>query len=126
MKVRILEYKIRMDIVQYVARGCPPLDSAAISNYLPKDGTELVSKPEELLPRFQKIMDDGHTIKLVRAMLLAQRISEKYKGRSWVRFVDDDMWLKAHYMLLDGTESHDTRWVRAAGFDGAWKNMPKA
>lgn len=125
MKVRLLEWKIRMDVVQYIARGCPPLDLDPVRNYTPKDET-LVSKPEELLPRFQRNMDDGHVIKLVRAMLLAQEISREYSGRPWICFGDDAAWLKAHYLLLDGVEGSDTEWVRSAGFDDAWKDIPEA
>lgn len=36
-KVQLLEWKIRMDIVQYVARGCPKLAVDKIANYVPKD-----------------------------------------------------------------------------------------
>lgn len=47
-KVRMLEYKIRMDLVQYAARGCPPLRLEDVKSYKPKDkdeGKDLVSKP---------------------------------------------------------------------------------
>jgi hypothetical protein len=36
-KVRLLEWKIRMDLMQYAARGCPPLSVDKISSYKPKD-----------------------------------------------------------------------------------------
>lgn len=44
----MLEYKIRMDLVQYAARGCPALSVDEIKSYRPKDkdqGKALVSKP---------------------------------------------------------------------------------
>ena len=124
MKVRLLEWKIRIDIIQYVARGCPPLQPDAIRNYTPKE-KDLVSKPEDLLPRFHRIAEDGHNIKLVRALLIAQQISQKYVDRPWIR-MDDDMWLRAHYVLLDGNEHIDPKWVRSAGFEEAWEEIPKA
>jgi hypothetical protein len=124
-KVRLLEYKIRIDIIQYVGRGCPPLDTEAIRAYKPKD-QHLVSRPEDLLPRFYNIDDDGHTIKVVRGFLLAQQISREYAGRPWIRVVDDDMWLKMHYLLLDSVEGQNALWVRSAGFEEAWKDIPKA
>ena len=118
---------MRMDIVQYVARGVPPLRADLMSAFKPREET-LVSKPEELLPRFHAIRDDGHTVKVARAMLLAQRLSQKYADRPWIRIKDDDMWLKIHYCLLEGTEStgEEGRWVRTAGFEEAWKSVPKA
>lgn len=36
-KVRLLEWKIRLDLVQYAARACPPLLIDNIASYLPKD-----------------------------------------------------------------------------------------
>lgn len=125
MKVRILEWKIRIDVVQYIARGCPPLQPQSIRAYTPKDA-ELVSKPEELLPRMRMIIDDGHTIKLVRALLIAQEVSKKYADRPWLRIQDDEVWLKIHYLLLDGNEKIEPRWVRSAGFEEAWNEIPKA
>ncbi|KAJ0381545.1 hypothetical protein COL26b_000223 [Colletotrichum chrysophilum] len=47
-KIRMLEHKIRMDLVQYAARGSPQIRADAISSYRPKDKDQnkhLVSKP---------------------------------------------------------------------------------
>lgn len=125
MKVRLLEWKIRLDLIQYIARGSPPLRAEEVQSYAPKE-KNLVSKPEDLLPRFHAIPDDGHTIKLVRALLIAQDMSRKYSDRPWIRIKNDDMWLKMHYMILDGNEKIDPKWVRSAGFEEAWNEVPKA
>ncbi|KAH7318698.1 HypA protein [Stachybotrys elegans] len=125
MKIRLLEWKIRTDLLQYVARGCPPLQTERIRQYKPRD-EKLVSRPEELLPRFHAIPDDGHTIKVVRALLIAQQLSLRYIGRPWVQITDDDMWLKIHYILLDSVEGYEDRWVRSAGFEEAWEGIPTA
>lgn len=114
-----------MDVVQYVARGSPPLRLDFIRSYTPRDKT-LVSKPRDLLSRFYPIPDDGHTIKLVRALILAQEVSEKYADRPWIRLRSEDEWLRVHYMLLDSTEKTHTQWVRSAGFEEAWNGIPKA
>lgn len=37
-KARMLEWKIRMDLLQYVARGCPGISLDAIATYVPKTG----------------------------------------------------------------------------------------
>ena len=42
-KVRILEWKIRVDLVQYAARGCPKLDFDAVVNYIPLDSSPVAS-----------------------------------------------------------------------------------
>jgi len=39
-KVRILEWKIRLDLIQYAARACPPLSLNNITSYKPKDKPE--------------------------------------------------------------------------------------
>lgn len=36
-KIRMLEWKIRLDIVQYIARGSPKLSVEKIARYVPKD-----------------------------------------------------------------------------------------
>jgi hypothetical protein len=125
-KARILEWKIRLDIVEYIARGCPPLRLDAIKSFVPEETS--AAKPADLLPRFHEIIDDGHTIKVVRALLIAQELSRKYAGRPWIRIADDDTWLKAHQILLQSTEGpqEPALWVRSAGFDEAWEKVPKS
>ncbi|KAL7949130.1 hypothetical protein V8C42DRAFT_313399 [Trichoderma barbatum] len=128
-KVRILEWKIRLDLVQYIARGCPPLRLDALKSFNPKHSSgPPATKPEDLLPRFHGILDDGHTIKVVRAFFIAQELSRKYAGRPWIRIADDETWLKMHQVLLESTEGpqEPSLWVRSAGFDDAWQNVPKA
>ncbi|PTB35431.1 uncharacterized protein TrAFT101_008980 [Trichoderma asperellum] len=126
-KVRILEWKIRLDLIQYIARGCPPLRLDAIKSFVPKQDSSFATKPADLLPRFHEIIDDGHTIKVVRALLIAQELSRKYAGRPWIRIADDETWLKVHQILLQGTEGpqEPALWVRSAGFEEAWVNVPK-
>ncbi|KAM0255218.1 hypothetical protein ACHAQJ_005982 [Trichoderma viride] len=128
MKARILEWKIRLDLVQYIARGCPPLRLDAIKSFSAPEQNNSVTKPADLLPRFYEIIDDGHTIKVVRALLIAQELSQKYSGKPWIRIADEETWLKVHQILLQSTEGpqEPALWVRSAGFDEAWANVPKA
>ncbi|KAH6611050.1 hypothetical protein Trco_001070 [Trichoderma cornu-damae] len=128
-KARMLEWKIRLDLVQYIARGCPPLRIGDLESFAPKSGSgSCVTNPEHLLPRFHGIVDDGHTIKVVRALIVAQKLSRMFAGEPWIRIADDETWLKAHLVLLEGTEGSQepALWVRSAGFDDAWKHVPKA
>lgn len=114
---------MRYDVVQYIARGVPPLSPSFIKKYVPEE--KPVSKPEDLIPRFHKIIDDGHLIKVVRSLLLAQDVSRKWKGREWVRLDGEEDWIKAHYMLLKGVEGQETLWVRSSGFEEAWEGVAK-
>ncbi|OHE96414.1 HypA protein [Colletotrichum orchidophilum] len=142
-KVRMLEHKIRLDLVQYASRGCPPLRVEDIKSYRPKDtdqGKSLVPKltgkvpssthselwltdDTDLLPRFYNIADDGHTIKVVRSLGICHELLSKYDEKPWIRIKGDE-WLNLTYMLLDGTEHDETRWARSAGFPDAWKDIP--
>ncbi|KAH6892174.1 hypothetical protein B0T10DRAFT_483226 [Thelonectria olida] len=124
-KVHLLESKIRMDMLQYLARGCPRLRPESLFAYTPADASQLVSKPEDLLPRIHAIVDDGHTVKVARAMMLAQRVSQPYKDRPWILVKDDDAWLSMLYLLVDANECWDVKWVRGAGFEQAWQGIPK-
>ncbi|RBA10766.1 hypothetical protein FPRO05_05355 [Fusarium proliferatum] len=129
-KARFLENKIRMDLLQYIARGSPALHGDLLRSYKPKDGENLVGKPEYLFPRIHKVVDDGHTVKLARALMLAQRVTKPYENKEWVKIKGDDEWLRAVYLLLDANEEADrqggTMWVRSSGFDEAWEEIPKA
>ncbi|KAM3501344.1 hypothetical protein MY10362_005633 [Beauveria mimosiformis] len=139
-KARLLEWKLRTGVLTFVSRGSPRLDVDALRRYVPNDirtgrARAMVASPEELLPRLHAVADDGHVIKVARAFLLAQRASKPYLDRAqrppWIRLADDETWLKAHYALLDSVEGADVdagkepRWVRSAGFDGAWEDVPK-
>ncbi|RSM14191.1 hypothetical protein CDV31_005527 [Fusarium ambrosium] len=123
-KAQLLEYKIRMDLLTYAARGCPTLRGDLLHEYTPRDG-KLADKMEDLLPRIHKIVDDGHTVKLARALILAKRTTEPFEDKEWVKIKGDD-WLRAMHLLLDANENGGTMWVRGAGFDQAWDGIPKA
>lgn len=56
MKTRMLEYKIRLSLVTYLAVGCPPLDFSRVMDYKPRDKPPVpkptgmfLSTPEPLL-----------------------------------------------------------------------------
>ncbi|KAM0435148.1 hypothetical protein ACHAPT_003238 [Fusarium lateritium] len=125
-KAHLLEYKIRMDILTYASRGCPTLHGDLLRSYTPRDG-KLADKMEDLLPRIHQIVDDGHTVKLARALILAQRTSKPFENKEWVKIKGDEEWLKTLHLLVDANENAgDTMWVRGAGFDQAWDGIPKA
>lgn len=132
-----------MDLVQYVARSVPELRFDSVKDYKPEDareGKRLVAKAqgkpsiqswitmltsyEDLLPAFHDLEDDGHTIKLVRALSIYEELSKKYDDKPWRKIRGDDVWLNLHYMVLDGARisgADEGRWVRGAGLDEAWK-----
>ncbi|KID77513.1 hypothetical protein MBR_03832, partial [Metarhizium brunneum ARSEF 3297] len=123
-RVRILEHKMRYDVLQYAARGAPRLSPAHAAAYRDTNSDVLAARAEDLLPRYHAVADDGHAIKAARALLLAQRVSRRWAGRPWVRLRDDADWRGAHCMLLRGVEGDEPLWVRGAGFDQAWEGVP--
>ncbi|KAL7625541.1 hypothetical protein AAE478_004761 [Parahypoxylon ruwenzoriense] len=121
-KVRLLEWKIRMDLVQYAARRCPPLSLDKIASYIPKDKT--LGSAEAQLPRVHALSDDGHAIKLFRAVSLAPDVCRKYEDRDWIRIKGDNMWRRVSHLVVDAVESPGQRWVRDAGDPAAWEDVP--
>ncbi|RCI07466.1 hypothetical protein L249_4568 [Ophiocordyceps polyrhachis-furcata BCC 54312] len=121
-KARLLTWKMRMDVIGYLSRGLPPLrmeDTLAI----PDDATQA----RDLVSRFRNIVDDGHLIKVVRSLLLAEEASAPYGARAWIRLRHGRDWLRALNRLLVGSEGArlDQIWVRSAGFPEAWRDLPK-
>lgn len=122
-KVRLLEWKIRMDIVQYVARGCPTLSVDKIADYVPKDQEP---KPAtDLLPRMHSFVDDGHAIKLWRAVFVGKAASAPYEDRDWLR-IRGGLWDQVGRIIVDAVEAPGPTWVRNAGFAEAWKDVGDA
>lgn len=128
-KAQLLEHKIRMDLLGYAARGSPTLHGDLLRGYAPGGGGKLAGDDmESVLPRIHGIVDDGHTVKLARALILAKRTTGPFEDREWVRIRGDE-WLRAIHLLLDANGSAGgggTMWVRGAGFDQAWDEIPKA
>jgi len=122
-KVRLLEFKIRLDLIQYAARGCPPLSHGAIASYQPKpkDGITPASDPTAVVARLHDLPDDGHAIKLVRAAAVCRELTVPYRGRDWLQIKDDETWRTVLHMMVDSVEGPGQKWVRSAGMKEAWK-----
>lgn len=114
---------MRLDILEYLAQGCPSLSPSSLPHYTPKDPSP-VTTPWDLLPRFYNISEDAHVIKTIRSLLIAEKVTKEWQGRSWLRIKNAESWLNAHYVLLDGM-AKDGLWVRGAGFPEAWEGKPK-
>jgi hypothetical protein len=122
-KVRLLEWKIRLDLGMYASRRAPDLLINEITDYKPK-------KPSgwpELFQRIKDLQDDGHSAKLLRTVAATHVFSEKYGGGMDLK-VKDGMWLKIGHMVTDSTEGYggedEPRWGRSVGFEQAWEKIP--
>jgi len=121
-KIRLLEWKGRIDLALYVSRGCPELLIDEIKNYQPRSPGDGWSG---IFRRVDKFADDGHASKLVRALAHSEQACKQYDGQPEdVMPIRGDMFLKLGHMAIDSVETSDPNWVRSAGFDEAWEKIP--
>ncbi|CAK3842346.1 Hypothetical predicted protein [Lecanosticta acicola] len=118
-KVRLLEWKIRLDLAMYASRKSPEIRLQDIRNYQPKSP----SGWEEVQDRVCAIDDDGHASKLVRAIAHGGEICRPFEEKESFRLKGDD-WLQLAHMAIDSVEMPGDNWVRSAGFDEAWERVP--
>ncbi|KAI8713383.1 hypothetical protein NCS52_01282600 [Fusarium sp. LHS14.1] len=122
-KVRLLEWKIWLDLVQYVARGCPAISLESIESYVPKHPYE--ESIREIGMKLYDFGGDGHAIKQARATAICHELMVEYKDKSWVVLKDESIWKKIQHMVVDAVEGPGVLYVRSTGFDEAWKvNTP--
>ncbi|KAK0739736.1 hypothetical protein B0T21DRAFT_285831 [Apiosordaria backusii] len=118
-KKRLLEWKMRMDLLQFVARGCPELNLGRLEGYKPKKPDQ-GQKVEEIVARLHDFGDDGHAIKLGRATVVCRNISRPYEQKDGF-MVKGGLWEKICHLIVDSVEAAGEHWVRSAGFEEAWK-----
>lgn len=122
-RVRLVEWKARLDLAWYAVSGCPLLDGSAISGY---------SNPEsdglgwmELFDAVVKEHDDGHAVKFIRALKNGEGAAREYEEGEWEAYfpMKGDMWLRLARMCQDTTKGlpTDLKWVPFTGFEQPWK-----
>ena len=122
-KVRLLEWKGRMDLALYVSRGSAELLTDEITGYKakhPKEGWE------EIFRRVDAMSDDGHASKLVRAIKNGEEACKNYEGDGGEAFpIKGPMWLNLGHMAIDSVDDTGERpkWARNVGFAQAWDKM---
>ncbi|KAF2165940.1 hypothetical protein M409DRAFT_23671 [Zasmidium cellare ATCC 36951] len=129
-KARLLEWKIRMDLVMYASRKSPALHITSIRNHEAKHASDW----EDIKRRVCLIPDDGHASKVIRAIAHSHKVCKPYQSGEAYRLKDGD-WHQLALMAIDsieieGEEDHiqfdgpGKAWVRSAGFDEAWVDIP--
>ena len=83
----------------YVSRGCPPLLLDEITNYQSKED----SGWDEIFKRVNRLEDDGHSSKLIRALANGQKVSAGFGAKEAFR-IKGDMWMKLGHMVIDSVE----------------------
>ncbi|KAF2468945.1 uncharacterized protein BDR25DRAFT_230821 [Lindgomyces ingoldianus] len=147
-RARLLTWKGWMDAVLYAACGCPALYLERVQGYKAKRPGDWSS----IITRAVTYPDDGHTSKLIRALLNAQNLSLPYFSPRRPEFpLMKEDFLKIAHMTMDSVERMNdpgyripeeqqkmyveklgmdeevvkvvVRWVRWCGVEGAWDNI---
>nr|UYO77221.1 oxidoreductase ptaJ like [Trichoderma oligosporum] len=131
-KIRLLEWKGRIDLTWYAANGSPELRTEVVDEYTPTLSKEM--DWAELYHAANEVHDDGHIVKFIRALKNGEDVVKPFEqGPEAVDFpVQRDMWLKMAKLCYDGTAKIidepnrllSRKWVFGAGFDLAWKDLP--
>lgn len=89
-KIRLLEWKGRLDLLMYAACGAPELLLHEVTTYPAKDDWNTLFSRSIVQPD-----DDGHVPKLVRAVAHGQRVCLALESRDSEKLpISGDMWLK--------------------------------
>ncbi|RDW62908.1 questin oxygenase tpcI [Aspergillus mulundensis] len=121
-KVRLVEWKGRLDLMWYAVCGAPDLDIEFVRGYKGEKTGDM--SWEELFRVVNQQHDDGHVAKVVRALKNGEEICGRFENQDEF-LVKGDMWLKIAKMAYETTieTSMQNRWVLMAGLEGAWKEF---
>ncbi|KAF2177950.1 hypothetical protein K469DRAFT_732126 [Zopfia rhizophila CBS 207.26] len=114
-KIRLLEWKIRIDLAMYASPRPPKLLLDEITNYKSKKD----SSWGDIFKRVKTYHDDGHACKLVRALANGEQVCKKYEDKDGF-VIKGDMWRKLGNMAIDSVEAGSPDYVRS----GAWSSVP--
>ncbi|KAL8827789.1 MAG: hypothetical protein Q9191_002978 [Dirinaria sp. TL-2023a] len=136
-KVRLLEWKARIDLCMYASRRSPEPLMDEIVNYRPAKTRQ--SSWGQIYKRACEFSDDGHGSKLVRALSNGEIISKPFEGDPRFRIHGSRMWQQLGNMgkldpgyadhtlnvmaAIDSVEDSGSNWVGSAGFDEAWERQ---
>ncbi|RDW95095.1 hypothetical protein BP5796_00858 [Coleophoma crateriformis] len=121
-KVRLLAWKGYLDLAMYASRGSPELLMEEIVGFVPKVQEAERSSWTGVLRRLFEFDDDGHAIKLGRAVRNGQVVCQKFEDKEWCK-IKDWQWEKVENMVVDSVEDTGQNWVRNTGFEKAWEGF---
>ncbi|KAL5048447.1 hypothetical protein BDW71DRAFT_177695 [Aspergillus fruticulosus] len=121
-KLRLLEMKGRMDLFMYISRNAPELYLEEVTKYPIKQTWDNIIKQS-----IKHTHDDGHLVKLVRALKNGEAVCRPYEGQTKEKGlkITGDSWLKIGNMVIDSVrgKGEEKMWVRSTGFDEAWEDV---
>ena len=92
-KVKLLEWKGRLDLCLYASRGSPTPLLEEITNYVPKGQPSSSSEWSTIFERVNALDDDGHACKFIRTLAHAEQICAPWEGSETFR-IKGDMWIQ--------------------------------
>lgn len=126
-RVRLVEWKGRLDLVWYAVCGLPELSVERVVGY--EGGPSRGMGWSELFRVVNEQHDDGHVAKFVRALKHGEEVARPFEQREGAGAfpVRGDMWLKIARMAYDTTLDlpAPAKWVVMAGMEKAWAQVPK-
>ncbi|KAK7697817.1 hypothetical protein SLS64_013149 [Diaporthe eres] len=125
-RIRMVEWKTRLDLVWYATCGTPKLHLSELEGY--KAGPSAGWSWEKMFDVLRGLHDDGHVAKFARALKNGEEVSQQFEsGQSLSAFpVKGDMWLNLARMAYDITLGvpEEKKWLPFVGFDVQWENVP--
>ena len=127
-KIKLIEWKTRVDLAWYASSGSPHLDLESVKSYQPKFSKDMDWKA--LYEAIVKSHDDGHIAKFVRALYSAEREARDLEARDGKEIpkslpIQGELWLRVAQMCLDSTAGLplDDKWLMGTGFDPLWNRV---
>jgi len=122
-RVRLVEWKARLDLAWYAVSGCAVLDGSAIAGYSSPESDGMGW--DELFDAVIKEHDDGHAAKFLRALKNGEDAAKRFQQGEYSDYfpMKGDMWLRLARMCQDTTKDRptDLKWVPFTGFEQPWK-----
>jgi Questin oxidase-like len=117
-KIRLLEWKGRLDLALYASRKSPKLMINEITDYSPKQAGDW----NGIFKRANRHEDDGHAAKFIRALAHGQQACAPFEEKeAWP--VRGKSWLQLAHMVIDSVEDDGDHWARSVGFPQAWEEF---
>lgn len=118
-KARLLEWKARSDLANYINGGSPELRWDEVTTYQPKTASD---DWLQIFDRAFAFKDDGHVAKLLRALANGSQLTDANKVEDIALSTDD--WHTMAHMTIDSAESKGPTYVRHSGTPEAWAQVP--
>ena len=112
-KIRLLEWKVRVDLAMYASPRPAPLLLEEITKY------ENDASWKDIFARVKTYHDDGHACKIIRALASGERFCKRYEHKESFR-IKGNMWRKLGNMAIDSIEAGSPDYVRSQ----AWPSVP--